>query len=116
LVPAVLLAVGFVAVLGALVVTGTVPLVVLVAYVGMSAVTLLAYRSDKSAARQGRRRTPESTLHLLSLLGGWPGGLVARHAFRHKTTKQPFRSAFWVTVVANCLALTAVVWAGALQG
>lgn len=114
--PAVAVAAGFVAVLGVLVVTGTVPRVVLVAYVGMSAVTLLTYRSDKSAARQGRRRTPESTLHLLSLLGGWPGGLVARHAFRHKTTKQPFRSVFWVTVAANCLALAAVVWAGRLQG
>ncbi|HBH72150.1 MAG TPA: hypothetical protein DDY43_01605 [Synechococcales bacterium UBA10510] len=44
-------------------------------------------------------------LHLLALLGGWPGGLIARHKLRHKTIKQPFRFIFWCTVVLNCLGL-----------
>ena len=61
--------------------------------------------ADKAAARQGRWRTPESTLHTLALVGGWPGALVAQRVFRHKTTKQPFRTIFWFTVVANCAAL-----------
>ena len=109
---AVVAAVGFVAVVAALVLIGRVPVVVLVAYVVMSAVTLLAYRSDKAAARQARRRTPESTLHMLALFGGWPGALVARPAFRHKTTKQPFRGIFWGTVVANCIALAVLACVG----
>ena len=81
------------------------PVVLLGAYALLSAVAVWMYGDDKSAARQGRRRTPESTLHAVALLGGWPGALVARRVFRHKTVKQPFRTVFWMTVVANCAAL-----------
>ena len=48
------------------------------------------------------------------LVGGWPGALVARRVFRHKTTKQPFRTIFWVTVIANCVALAWFVAAAPL--
>ena len=82
-----------------------VPLLLVAAYGALSVVTFLVYAADKSAAEQGRWRTAESTLHGLAIMGGWPGALVARRVFRHKTTKQPFRSVFWVTVVANCAAL-----------
>ena len=82
-----------------------VPLLLVAAYGALSVVTFLVYAADKSAAEQGRWRTAESTLHGLAIMGGWPGALVARRVFRHKTTKQPFRSVFWVTVVANCVAL-----------
>jgi uncharacterized membrane protein YsdA (DUF1294 family) len=75
-------------------------------YALMSAVTFAAYGLDKAAARGGGRRTPEATLHLLSLAGGWPGALAAQAAFRHKTIKQPFRGIFWMTVAANLVALT----------
>jgi uncharacterized membrane protein YsdA (DUF1294 family) len=68
-------------------------------------VAFLMYGADKSAAKQGRWRTSESTLHTIALVGGWPGALVARRVFRHKTTKQPFRTIFWLTVIANCVAL-----------
>ncbi|GAA2161922.1 DUF1294 domain-containing protein [Humibacillus xanthopallidus] len=102
----------FFALLGALVLLGKVSVIVVAAYGLLSAVAFLLYRGDKSAATQGRRRTPESTLHTVDVVGGWPGALVARRVFRHKTVKQPFRSIFWVTVVANCLALAAIVWAG----
>jgi uncharacterized membrane protein YsdA (DUF1294 family) len=49
-----------------------------------------------------RRRTPESTLHLLSVLGGWPGALVAQQMFRHKSRKLEFQIVFWLTVLLNC--------------
>ena len=87
--------------------TGTVLLTILGVYAVLSAIAFALYGVDKSAAEQHRRRIPEATLHLVSLAGGWPGALVGRHVFRHKTRKQPFRSIFWVTVVANCAAL---VW------
>jgi len=70
-----------------------------------SVATFMVYAADKSAARRGAHRVPESTLHVLSLLGGWPGALAAQQVLRHKTRKQPFRFVFWVTVAVNCLAL-----------
>ena len=81
----------------------------LLAYGFFSAVSMLWYGTDKAAARQGTRRTPEATLHIVDIVGGWPGGLVARHLFSHKTTKQPFRTAFWGTVVVNCIAVGLIV-------
>lgn len=80
----------------------------LIYYLLMSLVTFAMYASDKSAARAGRRRVPEANLLMASLLGGWPGGLIARHALRHKTRKQPFRTIFWVTVVLNLAGLAYV--------
>lgn len=73
-----------------------------------SVVCFLAYAFDKSAATAGRWRTPERTLLLLGLAGGWPGGLVAQHLLRHKTAKPAFRAAFWATVALNVAGLLAV--------
>jgi uncharacterized membrane protein YsdA (DUF1294 family) len=78
-----------------------------VAYLVMSAACFAGYAVDKSAARRGERRTPESTLLMLGLLGGWPGAVLAQQWLRHKTVKQPFRRRFWWTVAAN---LVAFVW------
>ena len=80
------------------------PLVVAIAYAGLSLVTFFAYAMDKSAARRNAWRTPESTLHLLALAGGWPGALLAQQLLRHKSTKAEFRSVFWGTVVVNAAA------------
>jgi uncharacterized membrane protein YsdA (DUF1294 family) len=71
------------------------------AYLAMSLVCFCSYALDKSAARKGERRTPESTLLMLGLAGGWPGALLAQQWLRHKTVKQPFRQMFWCTVAAN---------------
>lgn len=102
---AVAVACAFATALVALAALGEVPVVALIVYGVTSVMALVAYRSDKAAALQGRWRTSESTLHALGLLGGWPGALIARHWFRHKTRKQPFVVVFWFTVVANCVAL-----------
>jgi uncharacterized membrane protein YsdA (DUF1294 family)/cold shock CspA family protein len=99
----------FFVVLVGLVALNDLPLLAPAAYGVLSVFTFLLYSADKSAARHGRWRTSESTLHTFGLAGGWPGALVARHALRHKTRKQPFRTVFWVTVVVNCLALAWVV-------
>ncbi len=88
-----------------LLVLDVLPVTLLAAYSLFSGAALLMYGADKTAAEQGRWRTSESTLHTLALIGGWPGALVAQRVFRHKTTKEPFRTVFWVTVIANCVAL-----------
>ena len=81
------------------------PLWVAGLYFAASAATFIAYAADKSAAARQSRRTPESTLHTLSLIGGWPGALLAQQLLRHKSTKQAFRQAFWATVLLNVIAL-----------
>ena len=89
---------------------GQIPLWVLGAAVSVNVLTVLIYALDKSAAQGGaQRRTPESHLHLLGLVGGWPGAWFAQQLLRHKTAKVPFRRMYWVTVALNCLAL--LVWA-----
>jgi uncharacterized membrane protein YsdA (DUF1294 family) len=73
-----------------------------------------AYAMDKSAARSRARRTPERTLLLLGLAGGWPGALLAQRMLRHKTAKTSFQVKFWLTVIANIGVLTGVTlwWTG----
>lgn len=68
---------------------------VLMALTALNALTVLLYGLDKIAARNGWRRIPEFILHLLALLGGWPGAVLAQRVFRHKTENAPF-SAFSV--------------------
>ena len=77
-------------------------------YAGASVVCALVYAIDKSAAVAGRWRVSESTLHTLSLVGGWPGALVAQQVLRHKSNKAAFRAVFWVTVVANVAGFVAI--------
>jgi len=67
----------------------------------LNLLSFLLYRNDKRAAIRGERRTPENTLHLLALLGGWPAALLAQQLFRHKTSKINFRIVFWFTVLFN---------------
>ena len=74
-------------------------------YFTTSLIALFMYWADKSAAREGRWRTRESSLLLCGLIGGWPGALIAQHLFRHKSSKTEFQLAFWVSVAVNCAGL-----------
>lgn len=76
-------------------------------------VSFAQYALDKRAARLARSRVPEKRLHTIDLLGGWPGGLLARRLFRHKTSKQPFVTVFWLTAVAHTAGLIALLVASA---
>jgi len=77
------------------------PLSIVGLYLLLSLCTFIAYAVDKSAAKRGKWRTKESTLHLMSLMGGWPGALFAQHLLRHKSVKAAFRQLFWLTVITN---------------
>ena len=103
--PPILFALGFFALLGWWVAGAKLPSLVILVYGGASLCALVIYAIDKSAAEAGEDRVPEKMLHLVSLVCGWPGALIARHLLRHKTVKQPFRTYFWATVVLNCLLL-----------
>lgn len=95
---------------------GLVPGAIGLAYLVASTLAYLMYWADKAAAGSGRRRIPENTLHLASLLGGWPGALLAQQQFRHKTIKQPFQATFWLTVIANLLVFSWLVVSGNADG
>lgn len=81
---------------------GKLPVAVLGLYLVASLLAYFAYAKDKTAARNGEWRTQEDSLHLLSLMGGWPGALIAQKRLRHKSRKASFQVVFWTTVVVNC--------------
>jgi len=71
------------------------------AYLVTSLTCFVAYAMDKSAARASTWRTPEATLLLLGLIGGWPGAVLAQQWLCHKTSKQSFQWKFQATVALN---------------
>lgn len=81
-----------------------------IAVLVMSAATWIAYMLDKRAAGRNAQRTPETTLHLLELLGGWPGALIAQRSLHHKNRKRSYQIAFWCVVWIHCAVLAAWVW------
>jgi uncharacterized membrane protein YsdA (DUF1294 family)/cold shock CspA family protein len=95
-------AVSFLSIVGVSALTTKIPFLIFAIYIVVSLFTFIMYTVDKSAAMKGGWRINESTLHLLSLIGGWPGALVAQQKLRHKSKKLSFRIVFWVTVMLNC--------------
>lgn len=82
----------------------------LAALPALNLATFFAYWQDKYAAEKGRWRTPEDSLHLFSLAGGWPGAYLAQQILRHKSRKAEFRAAYWVTVTLHCGAVGGSLW------
>lgn len=60
----------------------------------ISAITYFIYSIDKRRARQKGQREPETHLHLLELMGGWPGAFFAQCKLRHKSSKGPYQFVF----------------------
>jgi len=63
-------------------------------YAAVSIVTFAVYGFDKRRAVHGGRRVPERTLHVLELLGGWPGAIAGQIIFRHKLRKLTYMLVF----------------------
>ncbi len=100
-----LLSLAFMALLGGLVFFRRLHPAVFGLYVLASLYAFLIYAVDKSAAKNGQWRISEKHLHLASLIGGWPGALIARETLRHKSCKQSFRMIFRLSVFVNCVTL-----------
>lgn len=60
-------------------------------YTMFSVLTLMLYGLDKKNAALHRWRVPDSYFHVLDLLGGWPGALLAQNDFRHKLRKSMYQ-------------------------
>ena len=89
---------------------GRLPLEAMFVPLALSALTFVAYALDKHAAQTGRWRTPESTLHLLELAGGWPGAWIAQQVLRHKSSKRAYRVVFRAMGVLHVIAVAAWLW------
>ena len=80
---------------------GFTPIALSLLLIVFSLITYGLYAKDKAAAQKNEWRVSERTLHLVALLGGWPGALFAQSRLRHKTRKTRFRVVFWLTVLIN---------------
>lgn len=83
------------------------PQKIMLFYVALSVITFLTYAFDKSKAQRKVWRISEGTLHILALVGGWPGAALAQQLLRHKSSKREFRNVFWLTVIIN---MGALIW------
>lgn len=64
-------------------------LTILLAILILNLLIMLLFRHDKHRAREGGRRTPESTLLLAALFAPF-GAAYGMHRYRHKTRKPKF--------------------------
>ena len=109
------LGIGFYGVLILLAVMNKLSWLVVGWYIALGIITYAMYAKDKAAAQSGDWRTPESTLHLLSALGGWVGAMVAQTYLRHKSQKAEFRLAYHLTVIINMAGLLFILAGGGLD-
>jgi uncharacterized membrane protein YsdA (DUF1294 family)/cold shock CspA family protein len=85
---------------------GTLPYVLPILYIEASLFTYWLYRADKAAAKaRQRQRLPEQSLQLFSLIGGWPGALLAQKKLSHKKRKFLFQREFLLVIVGNGILL-----------
>ncbi len=83
------------------------------ALLGVSLISFSYYGVDKYRAIKHKFRISEAQLHLLDLLGGWPGGLLAQRLFRHKISKRGFQALF---IVSALIHLSLLVYLAAAPG
>ncbi len=71
----------------------------------LSLLTMFLYGTDKANAATRKWRVPESYFHLLELMGGWPGALIAQNDFRHKT-----RASAYLWILRGIIAIHLMGW------
>lgn len=102
-------AADFIGALGVAAFYGAIPRFVPFAYLALSVATFATYAWDKWRAKRGGDRTAEATMHLLEMLGGWPGALIAQQWLRHKSRKRSYQVRFWIIVAFH---VGAWLWVG----
>ena len=70
-------------------------------YLAINIILFLAMSIDKSKAVKGKWRIPESTLFILSILGGAIGGFAAMYLFHHKNRKWSFKIIFALSLILH---------------
>lgn len=84
---------------------GRVALLVFGTYLVTSIATYLLYGYDKRAAQEAKdSRIRERNLHLLELMGGWPGAFLGVRRHRHKTDwkeERAFKLTTWTIAIGH---------------
>jgi uncharacterized membrane protein YsdA (DUF1294 family)/cold shock CspA family protein len=106
--PACLFALSFIGAVVILTFMGPLHWLIPTGYVTASLLAFCAYAFDKSAAMNRRWRIRENHLQTLSMVGGWPGALIAQRLFMHKSKKASFQVAFWLIVVVHLFVVIAI--------
>ena len=75
-------------------------------FIGTNAAAFIYYYIDKTRAIKQDWRIPESTLHFVSLVGGWGGAYIAQKLFHHKNKKASFLLTYKLIVLINCTTIT----------
>jgi uncharacterized membrane protein YsdA (DUF1294 family)/cold shock CspA family protein len=81
------------------------PLWVVAAILVVNLLTAFAYAVDQQTAHAKRWRMPETALHLLSLLGGWPAAGLAQAILQYRSHKPSFVTLYWGTVAVHLAVL-----------
>jgi len=83
-------------------------LIVICVFVLLNLISFMMYLSDKKKAVQGKRRTPEKTLLIVSFIG--PFGAAAGMSYaRHKTKKAKFKLVY-VFMLIHIAAIALLLW------
>lgn len=69
-------------------------------FILISLITYFAYASDKRRAERSDWRISEAKLHLLEMMGGWPGAWLAQRYLRHKCSKRSYQITFLIIIFA----------------
>ena len=72
----------------------------------------VAFGIDKRRAERGSSRTPEATLVLFAVAGGWVGCWAGVKAFRHKSSKRSFQVKLALGTAASVALLAGSWWSG----
>lgn len=75
-----------------------------------SVTTFILYGWDKRQARLDGWRVPEKRLHLLELVGGWPGAILGQQLLRHKSSKESFLRVFMGILALHGLFVSGVLY------
>lgn len=67
----------------------------------LSAIAYAMHFHDKQQALVHGWRTSENSLHLIELLGGWPGAFLAQRRLRHKCSKITYQIIYWGIVTIH---------------
>lgn len=83
-------------------------LYVVLILIGINGLSFTAFWWDKRLARAGAWRISESTLLWIAIAGGSLGAVIGQQLLRHKTRKEPFRTALCIIIAVQIAALA--VW------
>lgn len=70
----------------------------------INVISVLVFSLDKLNAKNNKRRVPEKVLHLLELLGGVFGIIVAIYLIHHKSSKWQYYVITYIILLAWILA------------